>query len=309
MLLPLSFRENVTQIFGEKGRDWLDHLPGLIDSCCQHWSVKLDAPFPLSINFVAPGLRADGRPVVLKVGVPNPELISEMAALRIYDGRGVVQLLEADAYRGVMLLERVTPGGMLSDLQDDEEATRIIARMMQRIWRPLTPEQAKPFPTLERWTDAFRRLRKVYNGGCGTFPKAIFDRAEGLLHEFLATQGEIVLLHGDLHHDNILRAEREPWLVIDPKGVAGEREFEVGPLMYNPWQRILDWPDPRSILSRRLDILVEELGFERERLVGWGFVGSVLSMAWSLEDHSPQWNQIMPITDALYDLCNMTYQY
>lgn len=302
MFIPQPFRDTIIQFHGERGRDWLEDLPILIDSCCERWSIRLEQPFPLSINYVAPGVGADGSPVVLKVGVPNPELLSEMAALRIYGGRGVVRLLESDPDRGAMLLERVTPGGMLSDLLDDEEATRIIAGMMRRIWRPLTPGQAQPFPTLRRWTDSFRRLREANQGGSGPFPKAMFDRAQGMLHELLTSQGEIVLLHGDLHHDNILRAEREPWLVIDPKGLAGEREFEVGPLMYNPWQRLLDWPNLKSILSRRVDILVEALDFDRQKLLGWGFVGAVLSMTWSLEDHSTDWDRIMPIAEGLQDL-------
>jgi streptomycin 6-kinase len=130
----------------------------------------------------------------------------------------------------------------------------------------------------------------------------VFDRANGIRREFLASPGETVLLHGDLHHDNVLRAAREPWLVIDPKGVAGEREFEVGPLMYNPWQRLLEWPNLKAILSRRVDILVEVLGFDRQRLLGWALVGAVLSMLWSIEDHAPDWDAIMPVAQAFDEL-------
>jgi streptomycin 6-kinase len=91
-------------------------------------------------------------------------------------------------------------------------------------------------------------------------------------------------------------------LVIDPKGVAGEREFEVGPMMYNPWQTVLDWPDLKAILSRRVDILVEALGFDRQRLLGWGLVGAVLSMLWSIEEHAPDWDTIIPVAMAFDEL-------
>lgn len=306
MNLPKPYSDHIIEVHGEKGRAWLDNLPGLIEICCERWSIRLGEPFGLSYNYVAPGFTANGSPVVFKIGVINPELLSEIAALELYDGRGVVQLLESDAGLGAMLLERVTPGKMLSGGEDDEENTRILARQMRRIWRPLTLEQARPFPSLERWTQAYSRLRQQYQNGCGPFPARLFELAEGVLKEYLCSQGEIVLLHGDLHHDNILTAEREPWLVIDPKGVAGEREFEIGPMMYNPWQRILGWPDLERILSRRVDTLVEELGFDRQRLLGWGFVESVLSMLWSLEDHSPTWDELMPIAQAFTRLLRLS---
>ena len=120
--------------------------------------------------------------------------------------------------------------------------------------------------------------------------------------DLIASQGETVLLHGDLHHDNILSAGRESWLVIDPKGVAGEREFEIGPMMYNPWNRVLDRPDLKAVLSRRVDILVDELGFDRQKMAAWGFVEAMLSMAWSYQSHSPGWDEIMPVAEALFTL-------
>jgi streptomycin 6-kinase len=296
------FQKIILQSFGERGRAWLENLPALLEDCCQRWDVRLGEPYALSYNYVAPGMRADGSRVVFKVGVPHPELFSEMAALKVYAGRGVAQLLESDPEHGAMLLECVSPGGMLSELGDDDEATRILAGRMRRIWRPLTPDQARPFYSLWRWTAAFSRLRERYNGGPGPFPAAMLERAEGLRNELLQSQGEIGLLHGDLHHDNVLRAQREPWLVIDPKGLAGEREFEVGPLLYNPWMRILTWPDLKSIQARRVDILVDELGFDRSRVAAWGFVEAVLSMIWSLEEHAPDWDEIMPVAEAMQSL-------
>jgi len=231
--------------------------------------------------------------------VPHPELLSEMAALQVYAGRGVVQLLEADPEHGAMLLEMVSPGQMLSELEEDDEATRILAGCMGRIWQPLTPEQARPFYDLPRWTIALRRLRERSGGTTGPFARDLFEHAERLLAELLASQGPVGLLHGDLHHDNVLRGTREPWLVIDPKGIAGEREFEVGPMLYNPWGRILSWPDLKSIQARRIDILVEMLGFDRQRITAWGFVEAVLSMTWSIEDHAPDWDAILPVAEAL----------
>jgi len=331
IVLPARFIQTITRTFGEAGRVWLANLPALVEECCRAWSLTLSGPFSLSYNYVAPGVLSDGRPVVgtpvvgtpvvFKIGVPNVELSREMAALRLCAGQGMVRLLDSIPDKGAMLLERIAPGTPLSTLEDDDEATRVLANQMRRIWRPLdrqppdTDQGARPtglpdgpdvFAGLERWTDGIRRYGQVTRGRGhtrrGPIPPALFDRAEGMRDEFLASQGEPFLLHGDLHHENVLRSDRDGWLAIDPKGVAGEREFDAGPMMWNPWGRVQGWPDLRSVLGRRLDILQETLGFDRQRLLGWCFIEAVLSMAWDIEDGSPEWDHCLPIAEALEGL-------
>jgi len=113
---------------------------------------------------------------------------------------------------------------------------------------------------------------------------AMFDKAEKLYAELSASMAEPVLLHGDLHQDNILSAEREPWLAVDPKGVIGEPVFETGALLRNFSPDILSIPDPKALMARRIDQLSAELGFDRERLYSWGFSQAVLSVVWGVED-------------------------
>ena len=113
---------------------------------------------------------------------------------------------------------------------------------------------------------------------------------------------EPMLLHGDLHHDNILSAERQPWLAIDPKGIVGEPAYEVGALLRNPWSVLLDMPQPGRILARRVDQLAEELGFDRARIVGWGIAQAVLSAWWCLEDHYPGWEFSIGCAELLAEL-------
>jgi streptomycin 6-kinase len=315
--LPDSFIQTVTGYFGEAGRVWLANLPARIEECRQAWSLTLAEPFPLSINYVAPGVRTDGSPVVVKIGVPNIEVTREITSLKLYEGQGMVRLLDALPDRGAMLQERILPGTPLAALQDDDEATRILANQMQQIWRPMSREDeagaATPangstvFVSLERWTEGIRRYGGRHSGrhsgaSNGLIPRNLFDRAEGMLDEFLASQGEPYLLHGDLHHDNVLRSERDGWLGIDPKGVVGEREFDAGPMMWNPWWRIHTWPDLWSVLGRRLDILREILGFDRQRLLGWCFIEAVLSMVWDIESSLPKWDHCLPIAETLGEL-------
>ena len=105
--IPSEFAQNVTDVHGEAGSDWLSRLDETIAECERRWSLSVRPPFvPLSYNYVAPAVRADGTEAVLKLGVPHHELMTEMEALRVYDGSGMVRLFEADFGLGTMLLER-----------------------------------------------------------------------------------------------------------------------------------------------------------------------------------------------------------
>ncbi|MEA3335723.1 MAG: aminoglycoside phosphotransferase family protein [Chloroflexota bacterium] len=296
--LPPGFCRRIDKTFGEEGREWLEGLPALLDRCAQHWSLQLLAPFePLSYNYVAPAILLDGSQAVLKAGVPNPELYSEMAALQLYDGRGIVGLLAYDADLGAMLLERLQPGSPLRLVQDDEQATAIAAQVMQRLWRPVPANYS--FKSVGDWAQGLGRLREQFGGGTGPLPEELVVLAENLFEELLRSMGKSVLLHGDLHHDNIVAAERSPWLALDPKGIVGEAAYETGALLRNPLPWLLEQPDPQRVLARRVDQLGELLGFDRQRLVRWGIAQAVLSAVWTVEDHGTGWQSQIAIARHL----------
>ncbi len=296
--IPENFARTTVELYAQRGAQWLERLPALIADCERRWSLTVLPPFePLSYNYVAPATRAGGADVVLKLGVPNPELHTEIEALRFYDGRGSARLLQADAEQGVLLLERLKPGMPLSDLPDDQQATSIAAGVMRQLWRPAPAQHS--FPTLAHWAAGMGRLRQHFDGGVGPLPVALVERAEKLFDELISSMGEPVLLHGDLHHYNILSAQRQAWLALDPKGVVGEPEHEVCALLINPLPQLLDWPHPGRVLARRVDQLAEELGFERERLVGWGVARSVLSAWWSINDHGYGWEYAITCAELL----------
>ena len=142
-------------------------------------------------------------------------------------------------------------------------------------------------------------MRDRFGGTSGPLPEKLTGEAERLFAELLASQSEPVVLHGDLHHFNILAAERQPWLAIDPKGVVGEPEYEVGAFLRNPMPDLLSKPHPGSILARRLDQFSEELGFDRERLRSWGIAQAVLSAWWSIEDHGYGWEEAIRFAELL----------
>lgn len=296
--VPNGFVRRIVELYGATGIEWLNCLPSIIADCAQRWSLVVMPPFePLSYNYVAPAMRTDGRDVVLKVGVPNPELLTEIEALRLFNGRGIVQLLEVDRDQGALLLERLKPGTPLSSLTDDEQATTIAAQVMLQLWKPVPAEH--PFPTVAKWAAGLKRFREHFCGGSGPFPASLVKAAETLFAELIGSMAEPVLLHGDLHHQNILAAQRQPWLALDPKGLVGEPAYEVGALLRNPMPQLLTVPQPRRILARRVDQLAEELGFDRARLVGWGLAQAVLAAWWSFEDHGHGWEPWIACAELL----------
>jgi streptomycin 6-kinase len=305
--LPEHFVRTMQGLHGDRGVEWLDDLPALIAAFERRWSIKVLPPFEnLSYNYLAPAIHAeDGRPLVLKLGVPHRELLTEIEALARFEGRGCVQLLAADREQGALLLDRLQPGTPLSALKDDPQATSIAAGVMRRLWRPLEPEHS--FPSVANWAAGLGRLRKRFGGASGPLPEALVSRAECLFCELLDSMNEPVLLHGDLHHENILAVDHPPsrdaggrvWLAIDPKGLVGEPAYEVGALLRNPWPKLLSMPQPDRILARRVDQLSAELGFDRERIVGWGLAQAVLSAWWCIEDNVPCWEYAIACAELL----------
>ncbi|MEZ0396603.1 MAG: aminoglycoside phosphotransferase family protein [Anaerolineales bacterium] len=280
MKLPPVFVDNVIQAFGEAGRRYLADLPARLDEAARRWNLTLGEPFLLSYNYACAATLPDGRPAVLKIGVPNEELTSEIAALRLYAGAGACHLYAADPERGMLLEERLLPGTMLHLAGlDDESQTALAAEVMRRLWRPAPP--GEPLLRLRVWFDELNRLRPRFGGETGPFPPRLVEAVESLLPNLWAESSPAVVLHGDCHHYNILQSKRG-WLAIDPKGVVGPPEYEPAPLMLNPWGDLAARPEARAVSRRRLEILAERLGLDRQKLWAWAVCHSLLSAWWDL---------------------------
>jgi streptomycin 6-kinase len=283
MDLPSVFINNITQAFGDAGRRFLADLPDLVAEAARRWDLSVGEPFLLSYNYACAATLPDGAPAVLKIGVPNRELTSEMKTLRLYAGQGACRLFEADPERGMLLEERLLPGTMLADMADDDRATEIAADVMKMIRRPAPPPDG--FLSLRGWFDELKKLRPLFNGGTGPFVEKSVGLVEELLVELFGEDRPQVLLHGDFHHFNILLSERG-WLIIDPKGVIGPAEYEVGPLLLNPWGEMPGEAEAIRRTQRRIAILSERLEVERLRLWKWAVCHSLLSSWWDLPDPS-----------------------
>jgi streptomycin 6-kinase len=246
------------------------------------WGLTPGDRFESSWHDVFAVTCADGTPAVLKTG---PEVAAEAAALAVFGGRGAVRLLRADLDREALLLERIAPGWRLRDLVPDRDAaaTSAAVGVMRRLHVPPPPGcRIREAVTQAEAFDGYARRF----GTAGPLPLDMVVRAGGLMRELCASATGRAVLHGDLHHDNILRATREPWLAIDPHGIVGDPGYEVGALLYNPD------PDNRdealtALVPARVEQLADELAMPVDRVVAWGFVKAMLSDVWTTEDWLP----------------------
>jgi streptomycin 6-kinase len=248
----------------EHGRLWLDDLPRAVEESAEHWKLRLGQPFPYAFTSLAiPGRMEDGTDVVLKVQHIDRETEHEALALRRWNGDGAILLLDRFPARDALLLERCIPGTPVPP----DQALDVLIGLLPRLWKPAT---SPPFRTLAdeaaHWATTLHARRD--------FSPRLVDAALHAIGYLPASQGEQVLLHQDLHGWNVLAAQREPWLVIDPKPLVGEREFGLAPII-----RSEELGSGRREALRRLDRLAGELGLDRERARQWCIAQTV---AWSV---------------------------
>jgi len=266
---------------GDDGKKWLESIPSIVASCEKKWLLQISPPFNLSYNYVAPAIRTDGTQVVLKIGFPKDrEFKTEIKALEVFNGEGIAKLLEMDAENSAILIEQVLPGKPLSQMTDDDEATRIIAGVMKKLWKPLPKNHS--FITVKDWSSELFDYHKDSSNENGPIPMKLIEKATRLFSELLESADEPVLVHGDLHHDNIMSSQRDGWLAIDPKGIAAEPAYEVAAMIRNPYEKLKNIVDLRPLLSCRLKILSEDLGLDSSRVWKWCFAQTVLSAVWNV---------------------------
>jgi streptomycin 6-kinase len=194
--LPEAVIQNIKTYFGQAGLAWAHNFPRHLKQVTSAWGLTVHTPFPnLSINFVAPVTLKKGGAAVLKMGFPHTAFATKYHALRHFNGQGAVELLSGKPLAGQMLLASVQPGTPLSQVPDDDQATRIAATTMEQLWRPA--DDPTLYPTIHNWLEALPQLRQRFNGTTGPFDPKLFDSAERISAELLSDAGAPVLLHGD----------------------------------------------------------------------------------------------------------------
>ena len=265
---------------------WLERLPCALHELQKRWSLSLGVPFDcrdVSCAWVAPVKRADGTGAVLKLGMPHFEGAHEIQALRFWDGNPTVRLLEADVDLNAMLLEQCQPGSALREMPEREQDV-IVAGLLRRIWsRPAPAHSFRPLSAMTAyWADeTLAAVHKWSDAGLVQEGLRLFD-------ELSRPSADDVLLATDLHAGNVLRAQREPWLVIDPKPFVGDRAYDATQHLFNCKDRILAAPD------RTIRRFADLLGIDDERIPLWMFARSAAEPRDTWDDDSVALARLLP---------------
>jgi streptomycin 6-kinase len=258
---------------------WLEAAPALAAEYLDRWQLRLDGkPLHGMASVVLPVLRADETPAMLKLQPFTDENMGEALGLKTWSADDVVEVLEDDPATATILLERLEPRS-LSDLPDDTEATRILAELLARLC--VVPAPAG----LRRLEDI---VAAMLDDATELIPRLADPDQQSLVRRYAAQAAELVqepgdrLLHWDLHYENVLAAQRKPWLVIDPKPLAGDPGFELLPVLHNRWDDLVATGDLPRAIRRRFDLMLEVTGLDRERAVGWTLVRILQNTLWDL---------------------------
>jgi streptomycin 6-kinase len=275
--VPERFAADTLAREGEPARPWLARLPELIGELCLRWGLRVVGdPMHGYMALVVPVLRGDAR-YALKVSWLDGETVNEAAALALWQGDGAVRLLEADG-AGALLLEWLDPRRRLAEA-DLSIAVPIAGRLLRRLAIPVPAEwPAPPALGLRQWAlDLAAELPGRWRTTGRPFPERRLDGAVEVAAA-LAPRAGSLLANRDMHYQNVLAGEREPWLVIDPKVMRGDAEFGLAPLL---WRRLGEAGGPAG-LQRRLDVLVDEAGLDAELSRGWTLLRAVDYQLWGL---------------------------
>ncbi|MFB4276365.1 aminoglycoside phosphotransferase family protein [Nonomuraea sp. MTCD27] len=282
----------------DAGPAWTAGLPALAERYLDEWDLRLDGePAHGIVALVLPVVRADGTRAALKLQPVTGETADEAVALRAWAGDGCVRLLDADPETGTLLLERLDAGRSLAAVPDVMEALETVAGLLRRLVAHPAPEGVR------RLGDIARDMLDDVGEALAVLPR---ERDRHWLRWCASAVAELVaepgdrLLHWDLHYDNVLAADREPWLAIDPKPLAGDPGFDLMPVLWNRWDEVVATGDvPRAVL-RRFDFMVDGLGLDRRRAAGWTLGRALQNCLWDAQDGDRELSEIqLAIAEAV----------
>ncbi|WP_124272218.1 aminoglycoside phosphotransferase family protein [Streptomyces sp. ADI96-02] len=268
--------------FGEEGRAWLTGLFALVADMLERWDLERDgAARAGEASLVLPVRLPDGIPAVLRLQMPRQETAAALIGLRTWAGEGMVRLLDHDPGSGSMLLERLDGARTLASIVDDDVAMSILAELQARL-------VAVPAPR------GLRGLGDIASEMLEQVPRAVthlVDRADRrLLRSWASAVAELAgepgdrILHWDLHYGNVLAAQREPWIAIDPEPLAGDPGFDLWPALDSRWDDVVAKGDAQRIVRRRFDLLTDVLGLDRARATGWTLGRLLQNSLWDIDD-------------------------
>ncbi|MGI5358556.1 APH(6)-I family aminoglycoside O-phosphotransferase [Streptomyces sp. CA-252508] len=280
--LPDALVASYTRSGGEEERTWITRLPVLVAELLDRWELERDGALGSGeASLVVPVRRADGTRAALKLQMPREETTAALIGLRAWNGNGIVRLLDHDPESSAMLLERLDGSRTLASVPDDDEAMRTLAGLMARLHSVPAPEGLRGLGDVAR-----DMLASVPEAAAALRAPADRRRLKGwasVVTELAGDPGDR-MLHWDLHYDNVLAAEREPWLAIDPEPLIGDPGFDLWPALDTGWEKLQATEDAPRVVRRRFDLLTEALGLDRERAAGWTLARLLQNTLWDIED-------------------------
>jgi len=280
--VPDALVASYTRNAGEEERTWIARLPTLVAELLDRWELERDGGTASGeASLVVPVRRADGTRAALKLQMPREETTAALIGLRAWNGDGIVRLLDHDPESGAVLLERLDGSRSLASVTDDDVAMSVLAGLMARLHSAPAAE-------------GLRGLGDVTRDMLASVPAAVAalpDPEDRLrLHGWASAVTELAgepgdrMLHWDLHYDNVLAAEREPWLAIDPEPLVGDPGFDLWPALDTGWEKLHATGNAPRAVRRRFDLLTEALGLDRRRAAGWTLARLLQNTLWDIED-------------------------
>jgi streptomycin 6-kinase len=288
--LPLKKQNSIVEEFGESGKIWVANYQVLLAECLTRWHLTPIemAQEGLPINVVIFCEDENARPVVLKMGHPHPEQKTELVTLREYEGRNAVELIDWDDASGAFLMHQILPGKKFRDCGQDIERSRLSITLFDELPREVVKISGLPF--FNEWLSvAFKEFRAAPN--CDPEYLSFIELAETLYAKLVQDHPKTYLLHGDLHHENILLDEDRGWIAIDPKGVIGPKLMECGRYLHNVMEdeiagvdKIDEASEPQllEIFEARFLALGKIMQADYEEIVAVAYIDLVLSSCWSI---------------------------
>ena len=290
-----ELKKNIISMYNDEGKQWLDSLPEITAKIANEHSLSGLTPVNnMTFNYVASGYQND-KPIILKIGMNSKALTKESSCLKAFAKHAVAKVIADDT--NMIIMQRAVPGSTLKDHfpDNDIDATKILCASIKELHKASIPESHNFYHLSELFKTLDQKL---------DIPDEILTKAKHLRDDLLKSTTKEVLLHGDLHHDNILKNGDRPvdrsfgasgWLVIDPKGFIGDPAFEPAAYLCNPIPELLQENQPREIIENRINICSAELDIDSRRIADWLYAKSVLCWAWSLEDNldASYWHNLL----------------
>ncbi|MGV9884664.1 aminoglycoside phosphotransferase family protein [Streptomyces sp. NPDC003006] len=282
--IPEHLAASYARGFGEEGRAWIAGLPALAAAFLDRWELVRDgAAGAGEASLVLPVLRKDGTRAVLKLQLPREETTAALIGLRTWNGAGTVRLLDHDPGTSTMLLERLDGARTLASLDDDDVATGILAELLARLVAVPAPKGLRGLGDIA--ADMLERVPRAVAALSDPADRQLLRGWASAVAELIEEPGDR-MLHWDLHYDNVLAAEREPWLAIDPEPLAGDPGFDLWPALDSRWDDVVAKGDAERVVRRRFDQLTEVLGLDPARAAGWTLGRLLQNELWDIEGGS-----------------------